>query len=460
MSARVLVIDDVEANLRLIQALLARDYYEVETAQRGEAGIQLAKRIKPDVILLDVMMPGGMDGFEACRRLKADRETRHIPVVLVTALDDRESRVRGLEAGAEDFLTKPIDDVHLLARVKSLVALKVVIDELRAREARGRKLGVIEEDLRPDPVDAHRLMAGHVLVVDDSPNQIRRIEQALCNEHDVTVFGQNEGRPGQPDLIVVALTARSFDGKRIIARMRSSAATRHLPILAVVEGHDRAAIVKALELGAHDIIARPVDEDEIRARARTLMRRKRYADALRLRLDQSLELAVTDQLTGLYNRRFLMSQLAPLVQRAQCGGGPVAVLIADIDYFKKINDIHGHDVGDDVIREFAVRMATNARPTDYACRMGGEEFVLIMPNTSGAEACMAGERLRRCVAGAPFMVGGPAGALEVTVSIGVSASETEDDTAQTVLKRADESLYEAKRGGRNRVAGKAASAAA
>jgi two-component system cell cycle response regulator len=460
MSARVLVIDDVEANLRLIEALLARDYYEVLTAQRGEAGIQLAKRLKPDVILLDVMMPGGMDGFETCRRLKADPDTRHIPVILVTALDDQHSRLRGLQAGAEDFLTKPIDDIHLLTRVKNLLGLKVVIDELRAREANGRKLGVIEEDMRPDPVDVHRLLAGNVLVVDDSPNQIRRIEQALATEHDITVFGQSDGRPGQPDLIIVSLTANSFDGKRIIARMRSSAATRHLPILAVVEAHDRAAILRALELGAHDIIARPVDGDEIRARARTLMRRKRYADALRLRLDQSMELAVTDQLTGLYNRRFLMSQLASLLQRAQCGGSPVALLLADIDHFKKINDAYGHDIGDDVIREFAVRMATNARPTDFTCRLGGEEFVLIMPNTSGDEACAAAERLRRCIAGAAFNVGGPVRTVEVTVSIGVSASGADDDTPQTLLKRADEGLYDAKRSGRNRVAGKAVSAAA
>jgi two-component system cell cycle response regulator len=190
------------------------------------------------------------------------------------------------------------------------------------------------------------------------------------------------------------------------------------------------------------------------------MRRKRYADALRLRLDQSLELAVTDQLTGLYNRRSLSSQLGPLVQRAQCGGAPVAVLLADIDHFKKINDVHGHDVGDEVIREFAARMASNGRPTDFACRMGGEEFVVIMPSTTREEACVAAERLRRHVAEAPFMVHGPVGQLDVTVSIGVAACEDTQDTAQSVLKRADERLYEAKRAGRNQISGRAAQEAA
>src|SRR5690606_11348283 len=117
-------------------------------ATRGEEGVQRAKREKPDLILLDVMMPGGIDGYEACRRLKAQAETRHIPVIILTTLDDRSEKLRGLQAGAEEFLTKPIDDVQLMARVKSLLALKVVIDELRAREANGRRLGVIGEELR------------------------------------------------------------------------------------------------------------------------------------------------------------------------------------------------------------------------------------------------------------------------------------------------------------------------
>ncbi|MEJ0059692.1 MAG: PleD family two-component system response regulator [Terricaulis sp.] len=460
MSARVLVVDDIEANLRLLEARLNGEYYEVMTATRGEEAVQKAKRERPDIILLDVMMPGGIDGFEACRRIKAMPETRHIPVIIVTTLDDRESRLRGLQAGAEDFLTKPIDDVQLMARVKSLVSLKVVIDELRLREASGRKLGVIGEELRPDPLDVHRLTAGNVLLVDDNPNQIKRMTNALGVEHRVSVLGGEEKGAGAPDLVVVSVTSKNFDGFRVIARMHSGEPTRHLPILAVVDPDDRARAVRALELGAHDIIVRPVDEDEIIARARTLMRRKRYMDALRSRLDQSLELAVTDQLTGLYNRRFLFGQLGPLVQRAQCGGDQVAVMVVDLDHFKRINDTHGHDVGDGVLKEFAVRLASNVRPADFACRLGGEEFVVIMPNTTGDVGCLAAERLRRSICGEPFRIGSQSERLDVTVSIGVAASEAGDENAEGLLKRADEGLYQAKRAGRNRVMGKATEKAA
>lgn len=453
MSARILVVDDLEANRRLLEAKLGADYYDVLTAQRGEEAVQLAKREKPDLILLDVMMPGGIDGYEACRRLKSMPETRHIPIIILTTLDDRENRLRGLQAGAEEFLTKPIDDVQLMARVKSLLALKVVVDELRAREASGKRMGVIGDDAR-DPLEQHRLTAGNVLVVDDNATQIKRIKTALEVEHRVSMLGEADAAAA-PDLCVVSVTAKSFDGFRIIARMRSGEATRHLPILAVVDPDDRQRLVRALELGAHDIIARPIDEEELQARARTLMRRKRYMDALRSRLDQSLELAITDQLTGLYNRRFLFGQLAPLVQRSQCGGEAVSVMTIDIDHFKRLNDTYGHDAGDAVLRDFAVRLGSNTRPSDFACRMGGEEFVVIMPRTTGDIACLAAERLRRSVCASPFMVPGVAHAIDVTVSIGVAAATNSDDSVETLLKRADEALYDAKRTGRNRVIGKA-----
>ncbi|MEZ6022330.1 MAG: PleD family two-component system response regulator [Hyphomonadaceae bacterium] len=459
MSARILIVDDLEPNRRLLEAKLTAEYYDVVMASRGEEAVQLARREKPDLILMDVMMPGGIDGFEACRRLKSQPETRHIPVIMVTTLNEREDKMRGLQAGAEEFLTKPIDDVQLMARVKSLVGLKVVIDELRAREASGKRLGVIGEELHADPLDTHRLTAGNVLVVDDNATQIKRIKAALGVEHRVSVLGEDEMQ-GSPDLVVVSVTAKAFDGFRVIARMRSGEPTRHLPMLAVIEPDDKKRAVRALELGAHDVIVRPIDEEEIVARARTLMRRKRYMDALRTRLDQSLELAITDQLTGLYNRRFLFAQLNPLVQRAQCGGDPVSVMAIDLDHFKRCNDTYGHDVGDAVLREFSARLATNTRPSDFACRLGGEEFVVIMPRTTGDVGCLAAERLRRHIAASPFQIPGMAEPLEVTVSIGVASSAGAEDTAEALLKRADEALYEAKRAGRNRVMGKSASRAA
>ncbi|MDZ4778321.1 MAG: PleD family two-component system response regulator [Alphaproteobacteria bacterium] len=450
MSARILVVDDVPANLRLLEAKLGAEYYDVITASRGEEALLKAWREQPDIILLDVMMPG-MDGFETCRRLKADPETRHIPVVMVTALDQREDRLRGLAEGAEDFLSKPFDDVQLLSRVRSLARLKVVIDELRSREASGRRIGVIDKEALDDAG-----LGGRILVVDDAQRQADKIRRALEPEHTVMMMSDAEEGRGGLDLFIVSITAESFDGLKLIARLHSGEGAKRLPILAVVDPDDPKRAVRALELGAHDIIYRPIDPDELAARARSLIRRKRYVDALRQSLDQSLELAVTDQMTGLFNRRYLTSQLEPLVQRAARGGEPVSLLVADIDYFKRINDGFGHDVGDEVIREFAARLATNFRPMDIACRYGGEEFVVVMPGTRGDYACLVAERLRRHVAGSPFPIRGGAERIDVTVSIGVAVSMTGADSADRLIKRADEALYKAKQTGRNRVMAEAA----
>ena len=454
MSARILVVDDIEANVRLLQAKLEAEYYEVIAARDGPEALKLAVDTRPDIVLLDVMMPG-MDGFEVCRRLRDDVATRHIPIVMITALDGRRDRLAGLEAGADDFLTKPIDDVTLMARVRSLTRLKLVIDELRQREASGRRMGAIEGV-------AARLngSGGRVVIADDSATQGRRILDELSVEHrpvlETTCERALVAARARADVLIVNIAAKGFDGLRLIAQARSDEGTRHLPILAVWEPSEKARAVKALEIGANDLLSRPVDPEEMAARVKTLIRQKRYTDFLRHNLDHSLELAVTDPLTGLHNRRYMSGQLGALVRRATLGGDPVAALLIDIDHFKRVNDTFGHDVGDEVLREFAVRLATNVRAIDLACRLGGEEFVVIMPDSGLEAAHKVAERLRLHISGSPFRVQGADEPLSVTVSIGVAATLGEGDAPEALIKRADAAVYDAKRAGRNQVITRAA----
>ncbi|HWU80496.1 MAG TPA: diguanylate cyclase, partial [Caulobacter sp.] len=261
---------------------------------------------------------------------------------------------------------------------------------------------------------------------------------------------------GPVDLVIINAAAKGFDGLRFAAGLRSDERTRHLPILAMVDPDERPRIVKALEIGINDILPRPIDPQELAARVKTQIQRKRYTDYLRQNLDHSLELAVTDQLTGLHNRRYMTGQLDSLAKRAGLGGDPVAALLIDIDHFKKINDGFGHDVGDEVLREFALRLASNVRAIDLPCRYGGEEFTVIMPDTQLADALRIAERIRMHVSGSPFRVAHGSELLTVTISIGVSATSGPDDTPEALLKRADEAVYEAKKSGRNAVVGKAA----
>src|SRR5882724_1458761 len=150
MSARILVVDDIAANVRLLEAKLAAEYFEVVTASSGPEALELIERNAPDIVLLDVMMPE-MDGFEVCTKIRANPKTRFLPVVMVTALSEPKDRVRGLEAGADDFLTKPVNDLALFARVRSLVRLKMMMDEWRMREQTSGQFDVLSGEADPRP---------------------------------------------------------------------------------------------------------------------------------------------------------------------------------------------------------------------------------------------------------------------------------------------------------------------
>ncbi len=208
-------------------------------------------------------------------------------------------------------------------------------------------------------------------------------------------------------------------------------------------------------MGVNDYVMRPIDRHELLARVATQIKRKRYSEYLRMQLEQSVELSIIDGLTGLHNRRYMEGHLKTLVTESLQNGRARTILIADIDHFKKVNDTYGHDGGDAVLREFSARFRRNTRGIDLACRLGGEEFVIIMPDTELARAYQVAERMRACIEAEPFQVN-PQTAIRVTASVGLATLERVDDTPETLYKRADNALYAAKRSGRNRVIADAA----
>ena len=456
MSARVLVVDDIFTNVKLLETKLTAEYFEVVTATNGQDALAICEQGLCDIVISDVMMPG-MDGFDLCRRLKGSPTTAHLPIILATALDQPADRVRGLDSGADDFLTKPIDDTSLMARVRSLVRLKSVTDELRARVVGTRRLGV------EDPLvaaTAETGQNGRVLIVDDRQSSYERLAAALGAFHVVDVETDPHAAlmrcaEGDIDVALVSLGLRDFDGLRLCSQLRSLERTRDVSVITVAEADERARILRGLDIGANDFLVRPVDRNELVARVRTQIRRKRFTDRLRDSVQTSLELAVTDGLTGLHNRRYLDVHFDTIFKDAQRRDAEVAVLVLDIDRFKSVNDRYGHDVGDAVLKEFATRINTLTRGVDLVARFGGEEIVVVVPDASLQDGRMVAERIRERVGTVPFRIG-PTSSLSVTVSIGVAARESGDRIAADLLKRADTALYQAKNGGRNRVVAQAA----
>jgi two-component system cell cycle response regulator len=457
MTARILVVDDVPANLRLLEAQLAAEYFDVVSAASGAEALSICGRAECDLVLLDVQMPD-MDGFEVCRRIKSNPATQHIPVVMITALDQPSDRVRGLDAGADDFLAKPTSELVLIARVRSLVRLKMMTDELRMRAVTSREIG-LENPAFEAVADSGR--GAHILIVDDRKASWERMAQSLASEHVVDV----EADPRQAmfhaaetsfDLAIVSLGLENYDGLRLCSHLRSLERTRNLPLLAIADAEDNARLMRGLEIGVNDYLIRPVDQNELLARVRTQVKKKRYAEKLRDNVQMSIEAAITDALTGLHNRRYMEIHLGTLVEQAAARSRPLSVLVLDIDFFKAINDSYGHSAGDDVLKEFSRRLKKAVRGIDLACRFGGEEFVVFMPDTSIAMATVVAERLRKRIAGEPFRISQNTRAVQATISIGIAAMRSIEDRPSDIIRRADEALYRAKRQGRNRVVADAA----
>jgi two-component system cell cycle response regulator len=452
MTARVLVVDDILTNVKLLEARLSAEYFDVLVAHSGQEALDMLLTERVDVVLLDVMMPG-LDGFEVCRRIKSDPRTTHLPVIMVTALDQPADKIGGLRAGADDFITKPVDDTALVTRVRNLARLKALNDEMLFRISSGLDAAVA--GAVPEWREAED--DGRVLLVEDQERAVQRVAAAL-KMHKVSVEPEPKSALARLeeslyDLAIVSLSLAGADGLRLCSQAR--ALQRQLPIMVVAEPAEKHRLLRALDMGVNDYVVRPIDRHELIARVRTQLRRKRHADSLRHKLDASLELAFTDALTGLFNRRYLEAHAEAMAARARTQGSLLSVVVVDIDHFKSINDHYGHAAGDTVLREFAQRLRGNTRAVDLTCRIGGEEFMIVMPDTPHWRAVQIAERLRSCFAHEPFRVNATTN-VTVTASVGLATLGDGGESMEALFGRADQALYEAKRGGRNRVVADAA----
>ena len=453
MPGTILVVADLATYRIILRVKLASACYDVIQAGTGAEALDMARSERPDLVLLDMAMPD-MDGREVCRRLKRDPRTRAIPVVMVTAHNDPESRRTAIAAGADDFLTKPIDDTILLARLRSLLRAQSTAAELALRETTTQALGFAE------PGPAPLAPPGRIGLIGGSPAEVMGWRDALRpylpDRLDIITPAIALGRgadPQPPDVFVIAETLqRPGDGLRLMAELRARPATRHTAIVVVLAPEAKDVAATALDLGAADILLAPLDPQETALRLRAQLTRKTEADRLRAQLRDGLQLAVTDPLTDLFNRRYGLGHLARVHQRAVDRNRPYALMLVDLDRFKAVNDTHGHAAGDTVLRSVAARLRDGLRNVDLIARIGGEEFLIVLPDIGPTDAMRAADRLRRAVSAEPIALGEGI-ALHQTASIGLAMggpwADGEGDSPDDVMARADRALYAAKAEGRD-----------
>lgn len=442
MTANILIVDDLKTNIKVLEAKILKEYYIVHTAQSAKEAFEVLKHNKIDVILLDCMMPE-MDGFEACKIIKSSPDTMHIPVVIITALTDTEDKIKGLEAGADEFLTKPVDDNALFARLKSLSNMKSTIDELKVRNETNTKLGPPITKLMYD------FSGSKILMVNDDPiqskNLTKRIEKITLNVRVTTTQQEMHNLINKhfvPDVIIISCQMEEEDPLRILASLKANEFAKYTSIMMLAEEVAMPIVLRALDLGASEYLIQPVESNELAARIKTQLQRKYLTDILRSNIDTGMNLSIRDPLSGLFNRRYFDAHLPGLINKAFLSKKNLYALMIDIDYFKSINDQHGHQVGDDVIKSVSYHLLKNLPLTDLTARYGGEEFVAVLYDPDQKINDIA-ERFRKIIESSQNTV-------PITVSIGITKLKNTDNISQFIC-RADEALYDAKNAGRNLV---------
>ncbi len=455
MTGRILIADDVATNRIIMKVKLSAASYGVVQANSAAAVLEALKDDLPDLIILDVDLPD-LDGISLCRKIRENPATTDIPVIVVSSRTDPDSRLAALRAGAEEFLPKPLDEMILLARARNLIRSRALSEELKLREGTAIRLGFAEA-----PVSFAR--SESVMLVARRPDIALRWRRAIDGkigaQIDVMPYEKlletiGKTRTG-PDLLVIPAGLKSgANGLILLAELRSRAQTRHSAIVVVHEDGDLFSAIAALDMGADDALAGTCCGTEMALRLRRQLDRKAQADRLRSTVEDGLKLAMTDPLTGLFNRRYALPHLSRIAARAVVDDRPFAVMVLDIDHFKRVNDQHGHASGDAVLREVARRIKENLRSVDLVARFGGEEFLVAMPDTDLASARVAAERLRKVIESKPVNVPGESAQVAVTLSIGVAIGGLSGDSPRNVenlVDRADKALLWAKSEGRNQV---------
>lgn len=449
----ILIVDDDRMNVKLLDTYLKQEGFHTMCAYNGEDALEKIRKDPPDLILLDIMMPG-VNGYEVTQKLKNDQKTSHIPVILITALDSADDKSKGMAAGADEFLNKPINKSELIARVRSFLKLKVYQEQLANR------LRSEQEILKPI---GHKNSSNleqetyRILLVEDNANDVNLFKCYLENQHyqvDVAKTGEEAMSicTHEPvDIVLLDLFLPDADGYQVCQRLRENDRTKNIQILMVSSQGDLESRLKGIDLGADEFLVKPVIREELIVRIKALIKKKCYLDQLVNRLESALSVSMTDPLTELYNKSYLKQFMELEIKRCERQHQPMSFVMIDIDNFKDYNDRYGHPEGDVLLKQFGRLIKSSIRDIDLAARYGGEEFGIVLPYTTKENALITAERLLNSLRNQLSVDGSNLLQENKTASMGIASYPEDSQTTAELIQLADIAMYRAKKQGKNQV---------
>ena len=457
MSGTALIVDSVSTNRIICKAKLTAAFYGVLHAETGRAALDISAKQKPDIVMLKDNLPD-ITAIKLCRQLKTAATSDWTPVVIFFQSETNSGRIKALQAGADDVLSQPMTSSLILARLRSLMRAREAAHELDLRDEMARALGFAETGPRFEHPARHAIVA----LISNHYDNSKKTMVGLDNNATFTLKHINpehlmtkSDKVTQPDVYIIDLSALDPErGMSLLIDLKSHTKTRLAATVVLIPKEYQNLAAYVLDLGANDVMIEPINAHELDIRLARLINRKRIGDQLRMNIRSGLQATITDPLTGLYKRRYAIPHMERMFTQAYENGRSCAIIVADMDHLKQINDQYGHAAGDTVLVEVSRRLNTNLRAVDLVARMGGEEFLIIMPETKQCEAETAGERLCNVIHDTPIELPNRKFKLSVSISIGVALGGGNNGPRQSaaqLLDLADRALYGSKSEGRNRV---------
>ncbi|MCP4821007.1 MAG: diguanylate cyclase [Shimia sp.] len=460
MTGHILIVDSIAANRCILKAKLSGSFLQVRQAEAAEEAFSMMRSTRPDLVLLCGNLTD-LTRDQFCRRFSTTPDLATVPLVVFGTRLERSEKLDALRTGADDALSTPLADAPFLARIRCLLRAHATAEDLRLQETADRIPGLAEDSAGFAMPSTAVLTAPAGKVAHTWRTRLKPLVPYRMRAQPLADAMRSMSLFAAPDAFVIAVNANaSEESLRFLAEIRARAATRQAAVLIVLDRDDDVARVNALDFGANDVMTGGFDPEEAALRLSAILKRKRLTDRLSRSVKAGLNAAVTDPLTGLYNRRYALPQLASMARHARTAGQEFAVMVADLDHFKRVNDKYGHTAGDVVLAEVARRLRQALKGNELIARIGGEEFLIVMPVADARAASLLAHNLCAIVRRDPVYLRARDIRIPVTISIGVTLGHElallghqkgQDADAIDFIDHADKALYDAKACGRDSV---------